>query len=898
MPRKPRTPGPALVKEAQRAGHILIKGTRITYRCRREHEDDYTDPEEHVRAAIFAWLIIDRGYPASQIDLEVPVPRRTPEDKADLVVFEDAGCRKPYLVVECKRQGLGDKDHKQAVEQAIGNANSFRVTQLALFDSMDHSRLYAIQEHPPDERERNHLGTRDALPSEFGRPPSFRLVAGGDRDIAPVSTRELENRVRRAHATIWAGGKRDPMRAFDEWCKLLFAKIHDERYTPNEDPRQFQVGTRDDAATVGQRVRDLYAAARTKDPSIFTKAIDLPDDTVMDVVQCIEDVAFTLTDLDTLGAAFESFFGSIFRGELGQYFTRRELARFTCAMLKPGETDAVLDPTAGSGGFLLESLIQVWRHIDAEYADRPDRERLKLEFAGKQLFGIEIHDVLGRVCQTNLLLHKDGHSNIEVDTTCLAPTFRNPAIRPGAFTVVVGNPPFGDEVKAGDRDKLGGSKLSDFDVEDAASVDSEIIILVRAVQFLSPGGRLGMVIPDGVLNNYGEPTRCPWLRRYLLKHGRILAIVSLPDHAFRKAGAQNKTSIIFWQKFTTEEREAFSAALEDARQPEDAEAAENDVAVEERALTRALQKQPYRVFLAEAERIGYSPTGATVPENDLYSAGPGRFPMPETTTILGQYSMFQDNPGGYPGCEHPRCVGVPVTDLFAAHPSRRLDPKYHIFRREMHRTAPAGMGRHRIGDLLERRRDVVVPTQQPDFEFQTLTLTQEGGIEPREAGKGNNPVAWFGSYFQPGAKWFRVHGGDLVFSRIDIWKGCIALLPPEFDGAIVTQEFPVYRVRETWRDRLEPYYLKLLLRTPYFQRAIRAITTGHSNRRRTQDEDFEDLAVFLPPIDDQRQLVAWVRGYEGRLREAAGAHAEALRRAEDVMMGADPLARIIHVPLL
>jgi type I restriction enzyme M protein len=870
-----------LLEAAQERGYLTISGSRIKYYCRREFEDDFTDPEELVRATIYAWLILEKSYPAAQIDLEVSVPRRTPSDWADIVVYQDEACRAPYLVVECKPRKISARDRTQAVEQAFGNANSYRVTHFALFDNIDESRLYAIQGHPPDERESNHLGPRDALPADFGRAAQYRLIAGGALDIAPFPARDLENRVRRAHGMIWAGGKRDPLRAFDEWCKLLFAKIHDERNTPNGNPRLFQVGAGESTVRVGSRIRDLYRAAIKADPTIFSKPIDLPDDKLCDVIRAIEDVGFTLTDLDTLGAAFEAFFGSIFRGELGQYFTRRELARFTCALLKPTEEDIALDPTAGSGGFLLELLVQVWHRIDRNYAGRPDQARLKLEFASKRLYGIEIHDVLGRVCQTNLLLHKDGHTNIEVDRTCLDVGFTNPRIQLNKFTIVVGNPPFGDAIKQRDTDKLGASELADFGLSDAEQVDSEIVILVRAAQFLAPGGRLGMVVPDGVLNNTGEQSRCPWLRRYLLRTGRILAVVSLPDFAFRKAGAQNKTSILFWQRFTVVEGDAFEETFRrELRRLVGAGPA--DLAATDAALDVALQEHGYSIFLAEAEQIGFTAAGSATPTNELFLA-PERIPDDnDTTTVLGQYRLFCHDPHTYTGSEGPDCMSLPAGAVFRAHPSHRMDPKYHLFRREMFGATPAGMTRHKLGTLLERRRDPVVPSDQPDVEFQTLTLTQEGELAPREAGLGTSPPAWFGTYFKPDVKWFRVHAGDLLLSRIDIWKGSVSIVPAEFDGAIVTLEFPVYRVRE---QHLDPHYLKLLLRTPYFRRAIRSITTGHSNRRRTQDDDFESLEVFLPDPVTQARIAHAVREQELHCRDAEVRYQDVLERAEAVIMG-------------
>ena len=139
------------------------------------------------------------------------------------------------------------------------------------------------------------------------------------------------------------------------------------------------------------------------------------------MVQSLQDVSFTRTDVDSIGTAFENFFGSVFRGELGQYFTMRPLARFTVAFLGITHDDYVIDPTAGSGGFLLETLLQVWHLIDRTFTGRPSNEieREKIDFALLKVYGIEIHEILARICKINLLLHHDGHTNIEGDKSCL-----------------------------------------------------------------------------------------------------------------------------------------------------------------------------------------------------------------------------------------------------------------------------------------------------------------------------------------------------------------------------------------------------------------------------------------------------------------------------------------------
>jgi type I restriction enzyme M protein len=875
---------PELIKEAERRGYVEFHNSRIRYKCAQTHEENYNDPEEMVRAGVYSWLIIEKEYPATAIKVEVSIPRRTPSDYADIVVYTDNSCRTPYLVVETKESTISTGEFRQAIEQAFGNANSLRDTQFAMVDSGRRSAIYSVAGFPHDERSDNLLGQRNDLPKAYGAISQFSIIAGDpDHDIKPLSIADTENMVRRAHATIWAGGKRDPLTAFDEWSKLLFAKIYDERHTASGEPRCFQGGRGEQDVATGNRIRELYADAQREDPSIFSEPLYLPDEKIAQVARMIQPIAFTQMDVDSLGTAFESFFGSIFRGELGQYFTRREIVRFVCALLNPDDRDKVLDPAAGSGGFLLETLIQVWHYIDRAYEGQHDQERRKYDFAHNSLYGIEIHEKLGRICQTNLMLHKDGHTNVEVDRSCLDVSFRNSFLDPNVprFTLIVGNPPFGDTVEEGDRDHLGSNRLSNFELASGNQISSEIIILERAIKWLIPGhGRLGMVVPDGLLNNPGEISRCPAFRRFLFRNTQILAIVSLPDYAFRKSGAQNKTSLLFVRRLSAEEKNRLDRNISQYRGEMEGT---SDLTNEDDAIGQVLSNNDYRVFLAEAENIGYTPAGGPSRENDLYQKQDLTVLDPPET-ILGQYRQFERNPDIYEGAMTPPCLAINASILYIAHSTHRIDPKYHIFKHIEEIAPPEGLSVFTLGEILETREEEIIPYDNPDAEFLTITLTQEGEIKPREAGKGNNPPDWHGAYFKEGQTWYVVHTGGVLISRIDLWKGCISVIPQEFDGAIVTNEFPVYYVRDEHTDNVDVRYLKLLLRTRYFQRAIRAITTGHSNRRRTQESDFENLKVFLPLKDVQERVVAAITRVEEQLVGRKAELSRKLAALDEIML--------------
>lgn len=842
------------VQEAVKRGVIEFKDGRVTYHLGTKKSYEWRDPEEWVRARSIAFLIVERDYPANRILTEVQVPRRTPSDLADVVVYRDDARKHPYLVIENKAANQSPRARSQAIEQAFGNANSLRA-ELTLYDEFSDSALFDVTNYPAGERTSNHRGFSEATPAQYGDIPEYPHIAGQPGDIRAARANVIEASIRRAHSTIWSGGKRDPLTAFDEWSKLLFAKVIDERSTPTGEPRRFQVGAKETTAAVANRIHKLFEAACKEDRSIFPDGIriNLPDKKIFEIVTFLQSVSFTGTEVDHIGIAFEGFFGAIFRGELGQYFTMRQLARFTVAMLGIDHTHFVLDPTSGSGGFLLEVLLQCWHNVDRDFAGQaePHVNRIKTDFALTKVFGIEIHETLARISKINLLLHHDGHTNIEGDRSCLDATFdsRRLANGSGTFHRVVGNPPFGDDVEDGDEDHLGTNSLSAFAVaQGRSSVASEHAILERAVSFLDDGGRLGFILPDGLFNNQGENSNCPAVRRFLATHGYIEAIVSLPDFAFRKSGAQNKTSILFFRKFTKPQRRSFEANLAAARENTNSESD---------AIATAWSKIEHRVFLAEANHIGYAPTGAPTNQNDLYrrTAADGRLCDNQSDTILGEFREFERAGASYAGSRSPECFAVDFAEIWSAHPSHRLDPKYHIFKHEERSTVPDGWMKTQIGKVMRRREHQVDPASEPEKRVVVMTLGQNGEIRPREAGKGRTPPEWLGAYFADiPSKWFAARSNDVVFSSIDLWKGCIAVVPSTFDGALVTKEFPIYEV-ET--ELLDPEFLSFLLRSRYYQRAFRAITTGHSNRRRTQREDFEALEICFPKeLAEQRRLIA------------------------------------------
>lgn len=778
-----------IIKRAIRRDFIQLDGDEIIYQIHANKRYRITDPEEKVRAATIAFLVIEKGYEPKRLETEV---LGSHDDYADIVLYADDRCTKPWLVVENKKANASEAEKAEGEGQAFANAIALGAKYTVVDIGID-SQLWQVEGFGARERSENRIGDLSRLPTNYSEEMVYGLVAGTDDDIKPSDSVSISIAIKRAHAVIWAGGRRDPLSAFDEWSKLMFAKVRDERHTPNGKPRRFQIGVEESDAAVATRIHELFEEAKAQDLSIFphNEQINLPDSKVAAVVRVIQGLSFIDTDSDIIGNAFEDFFGSVFRGNLGQYFTMRTIARFIVGMLRPTTNDYILDPTCGSGGFLLESLLQVWRQTDADFSGQPNLQRIKTDFALQNVYGIEIHPTLARICKISLLLHHDGHTNIEADKSCLSPNLSDAfKRRDGTFDILVGNPPFGTKIEEGDEDQLDGRSLSDYEVSRGRrKIQSEQLILERSIHALKPGGKLGLVLPDGILNNSGSQSNCPTVRQWLFTKGRILGVISLPDYAFRRSRATNKTSILVFEKFTNAMAQKMAKALE-----------RNGSSISAALRTSNLD---YDVFFAEADFIGYTPSGRYDPRNDLYVADANGFlDSDQDGSILGSWRNWIET--GV--VNDPRCVTELASKVWESHSSHRIDPKYFVYQAHANEYAPENWTACTLASVIRRRRESPNFEADPMKEYKVLTLAQTGQLRLREAGVGTNPPEWLGMYFaDSSSRWYQVHEGDIVYSGIDLWKGVVCYVTEEFDGALVTQEYPILTVTD---NRIDPEFLR------------------------------------------------------------------------------------------
>ena len=534
-----------LIEHGIRNSTIVIDGDKITYNIGgRGKTYMYTHPEERIRAVAILSLIFEYGYMPSRIQTEVEMPRRVPDQFADIVVFRDDARKDPYITIEVAAPDLSSSEWDQKVEQLFGNANVLKSTYGFCFNGKD-KRCWKVEGHGGLERAENVI---EDIPKNYGNVAQYLYKRNSRNDLKTISLNDLSKKFRKCHDVLWSGGKLDPMMAFDEISKMLFAKLFDELQTQNDAWYKFQNGHNETDVVVANRIREIYQKAQENDEGLFNAKMESSDDKIAKVVKILQDISLCNIDPDAKGRAYEQFLGEVFRGRLGQYFTRRELVKCMIDLVHPTHKDVVLDPACGSGGFLIHVMQHVYAQIDNAFAGNPSLiSKHKVDFAQDHMYGIEISDRIARISMMGMVIYGDGHTNIENDTAFNS-SFVNDKLKDGNFDLILTNPPFGDKVSKNDSDKLGQSNFSNYVLcTGKTTVCSEILYIERCTKFLKKSGRLGIVLPDGVLSN---PTFMH-VRKYLLDHYDIRAIISLPAFAFRKAGAGMKTSLLFAEKRST-----------------------------------------------------------------------------------------------------------------------------------------------------------------------------------------------------------------------------------------------------------------------------------------------------------------------------------------------------------
>jgi len=537
-------------------------------------------PEEIVRQLWVYKLMQQYGYQADEIDLEKSVQFgvEVGTKAADIIVYTDATKETPKIIVECKKP-----KRKDGIEQLKSYMNAKGAPVAVWSNGADNIILYRPYPAQFDDTLFD-IPKRGQEPKDVLEARKTLLQLKKDFNFKKI-IQDLEELV------LADSGKDE----FNEIFKLIFAKIWDEKEAlENRKDKTVEFRKALDPEITFDRINNLFHKACEEWPGIFKPGedIELAKRHLQVCVGPIEGVRLMGSNLRIMDDAFEYLLPTEAKKKKGQFFTPRHVVEMCVRMLNPTRKEFVMDPSCGSGGFLLHAMDWCYPANDND-----ERELRKHRYAAKFLWGIDFEQRAAKTSRALMLIAGDGHTNIfGPDVSSLDPktwyeTGSGQALMQGLrqakltakhipeheplndddkaweyfdelkFDVILANPPFAGEMK--DRKMLVHYELAKPALRRAGDdkqpkEERDVLFIERILKMLKPGGRAAIVLPQGKFNN----SSLAFIREWILKKARLLAVVGLHPNTF-KPHTGTKTSVLFVQKYTPEQLDQIAQVHDD-----------------------------------------------------------------------------------------------------------------------------------------------------------------------------------------------------------------------------------------------------------------------------------------------------------------------------------------------
>jgi type I restriction enzyme M protein len=449
-----------------------------------------------------------------------------------------------------------------------------------------------------------------------------------------------------------------PQEAVDAMVKFLFAKWYDEqatidlvKTTGESRAYVFSVSKETDPERLVVQVRDTFEKAKLWERETLSKkfgddlsvrlafneadALMFKPHTTVEIVKRLQPWSLRRSSADVKGGVFEDFLGKTFRDDLGQYFTPTPVINLMVGLLQPSVNDYVGDPACGSGRMLTHILeyVRVQEYAKAVATNAGNAAGINLEepteafikFRDNHLFGAETSRNVMHIARVNTLMNGAQYADLKVIDS-LVPLDSitggtasglpdNPGFYPGGLTMILTNPPFGSTLTNSSalKDFASRGGVSKRDGKVLKSLAQEVAFINRSLEYLVPGGKLAIVLPDGVLAN----TSTQFVRDWILRKAKLKIVVSLPQETFSPYGAGVKTSVIVVEKRNvplSNDEGAVATEKRTKRRSKKNDQQELSLTVEEVVKADGDQQSTipldiYNVYMARIDEIGYDATG-------------------------------------------------------------------------------------------------------------------------------------------------------------------------------------------------------------------------------------------------------------------------------------------------
>jgi len=610
------------------------------------------------------------------------------------------------------------------------------------------------------------------------------------------------------HNFIYANDGLSTQQALEEFIKVLFIKILDEK----NNTRFFKISSEEyeiikhskELKSFTSRIDNLFSKTISEYPELFDKGdkIRLSNNSLGYIVNKLQDVSLTDSSNDAKGLAFQKFLSHAEKDGRGQFFTPEPIIDYCVKIIQPKPNETIIDPACGSGGFIFSAFKFI----------KQNNSEIKInQIISENIFGIDINKSIARISKMKLLLEANVspnilNSNALLDFDELKLNFNKQNIVDG-FDIVLTNPPFGTAGKITNK-----STLSKFDLgykwvknEDdfvktnklQNSQTAEILFIERSIDLLKEGGRMGIVLPNGHFEN----PSLEYLRFYIKKRCKILAITNLPQETFIPYGTGVKTSLLFLQK----------------------ESQNNET--------------EYDLFFSKITRLGYqgNKNGNPIYKKDEYGnvvkdKNGSRILDENFTASINDYNDFTNG-------------NKIISDNSYSIKYKELNGRFdYDFYSPTTRELLKKLKNNNAKKLSELVQIVKAKSKKLLNTNSLVDYVELSDINTHSFEIINSTEQFV--YELPSRASYEIHTGDIITAiagnSIGTRKHATALVTENYNGSICTNGFRVLR-----NFKVDPYYLLFFFKSEYFLKQVHVLRTGAAIPN-ISNTDFGNILVSLP----------------------------------------------------
>lgn len=545
-----------------------VRGTQTPFiDCLVRKKEIKLTPEEAVRQLYVSVLTDDYGYPTDRMEVEYSVTFGREKKRADIVIFDKQNTTSVYMMVELKKPKLKDgkeqlKSYCNATGAPIGvwsNGES-----ISYYNRKDPNYFEDIPNIPKALEKLSDILTE--------RWTIDDLIS---KDKLVTERKSLKDLILEMEDEVLANAGVD---VFEELFKLIFTKLFDEMESGRNKTKHLEFRNYGDTETeLKNKIQSIFDRAKKKWEGVFTddSKLMLTPSHLSVCVSSLQDVKLFNSNLDVVDEAFEYLINKSSKGEKGQYFTPRYAIDMCVKMLNPQQHETVIDTAAGSCGFPVHSIFHVWEQIlkkkglpKSHLFTSEEKPVECTDYVQNNVFAIDFDEKAVRVARTLNLIAGDGQTNVlhlntldweRWDESVKDEVWRDTysegwkklkklrteknSNQDFQFDVLMANPPFAGDIKESRilaKYELGKKPNGKYQT----AVGRDILFIERNLDFLKPGGRMAVVLPQGRFNNSSDKN----IRDYIAERCRILGVVGLHGNVF-KPHTGTKTSVLLVQKW-------------------------------------------------------------------------------------------------------------------------------------------------------------------------------------------------------------------------------------------------------------------------------------------------------------------------------------------------------------